>query len=782
MFRNWLAVVCLCACIGGAAWGAEEELLRTLNSRPHEAPLVVPSAYVTQGEFALAPGHAKPVYLYLQAILKYRALSHSGGVLRFSLNGQPVGPAESVNKAEEYWQKGNHTYAPQSFALPAQPSFASGEREDLGGMGYLFDISKFVKPGQNTVQITHVAATEEALLRDAMIIVDGQQTPLSLSAPRVSENDPQKLVWDFSPNTKEKKGLFLCQGTYQRLSFYNRNDDTAGAVKLGLVLEMPAGVELVTPYLPYGDGWTKRIRMETSTLQREGQAFKRYIFTFPESASVPAMTQWHTFGGHPFSLYLRCNLAPGVYSMQWQAVSQGGAGKLTAAPLTVLPTPPAAVQSRRSMLGVWAYGIVQPGVSEAEKALEAQIRKETNAQLAALGVSRLVLSYPREIPEARAHGMLVSLASPWGYNTTVYPCGTTDLSKARLGSDGKPLYGDNGRREFQWCPTYAAEHVDEAFGPITSRIRDEGWDGFDLDHEGNHQQCYCARCKAAFLSHEKLAEGDLNWPDDAAAGGKLRARWLQFHVWNGGRHVAAVRQAVKAGNEQAKLFSWFTMSQYERQATGPHLEAYGKRLEEEMDYGYDVREFLKHLDYANMANGVYPQDEKTWERPYGLNWAFNRVQSTVDNEWKVPLAPCLNIGAGVLDHYTNPDYLRWQAKTHVAQGVKGMDFWMLPFFDGRHYALLSELARLFAATQDIVWDGERADEMVKVTGGEGIFCRAFAAQDKLLVGITNRGTNSAKVTIQSNGKNGKMVLSGAKAAATLEVPALDGVFILYDLP
>jgi hypothetical protein len=782
MFRNWLAVICLCAFVAVPCLGAEEELVKALNSGPHEAPLVMSSAYLTEGQFALAADNAKPVYLYLQAILKYRAVSHSGGVLRLSVNGQPLGPGEAVNKAGEYWQRGTEIYAPQAFALPAQPSFASGERADLGGLGYLFDISKLVKPGQNTVQISHVAATEEVLLRDPLIIAAGKQAPLRLSEPRVLPNDPQKLIWDFSPDTKEKKGLFLCQGTSQRISFFNRNEDTAGAVKLGLILEMPAGVELVTPYLPYGDGWTKRLRLETSTRQREGQTFTRYVFTFPESAAVPAMTQWHTFGGHPLSLYVRCKLAPGVYSMQWQSVSQGGEGKLTTVPLTVLPALRAGGQPRRSRLGVWAYGIVQPAVSEAEKPLEAQIRKDTDAQLAALGVSRLVLSDPREIPEARANGMLVSLASMWSYDRTVYPTGTIDLSKARQGGDAKPVYGDNAHREFQWCPTYAAEHVEEVFGPITSRIRDEGWDGFDLDHEGCHQQCYCERCRVAFLNREKLAEADVKWPDDALAGGKLRERWLQFHVWNGGRHVAAIRQAVKAGNAQAKLFSWFTMSDYERQATGPHQKAYGQRLEEERDYGYDVSEFMKHLDYANMANGVYPHGEDTWDQPYGLNWAFNRVENTVDNQWKVPLAPCLNIGAGVLDSYTNPDYLRWQAKTHVAQGVKGMDFWMLPFFDGRTYTLLSELSRLFCATQDIVWDGKRADDMVQVSGPQGIFSRAFANKGKLLVGITNRDTKSVKVTIQAKGQNGKMVLSGAKVGSVVEVPALDGVFILYDLP
>lgn len=782
MCRDWWLWACVVTALAGPCVAAPEELVRALNAGPHGAVLRLPSAHFTEGRFTVAADPAQPVYLYLQAVLRYRALSHSGGVLRLAVNGQALATAEAVNKANEYWTQGTEVYAPKAFALPAQPAFESGERDDLGGLGYLFDVTKLVKPGPNTVRITHVTAAEEALLRDALVIVGNERTPLALDPPAVANNDPQKLRWDFAPNLKEQKGLFLCQGVFQRLSFYVRNDDTAGAVRLGLVLELPAGVELVTPYLPYADGWTQRVRLETSTQQRDGQAVTRYTFTFPDSAAVAPETQWHTFGGHPFCLYLRCRQAPGVYRLAWQSRSQGGEGELVSVPLTVLPPLPATPQPRRSLLGVWAYSVVRPAVAEAEKPLEAMIRRETDAQLQAAGVSRLVLSYPEEIAEARAHGMLVSLASMWSYNTTVYPTSTEGLDKACLGSGGKPVPGERRGDRYQWCPTYAAEHVAEVFGPITSRLQQEGWDGFDLDHEGNHHQCFCPRCRAAFLEREELTADQVNWPADVAPGGKLHERWLDFHVWNGGRHVAAVRQAVKAGSPQGRLFSWFTMSLYERQATGPHVQAYRDRLQEEREYGYDVRQFLPHLDFANMANGVYPHGEDTWGQPYGLDWAFRRVEATVDNPWSVPLAPCLNIGAGVLDSYTNPDYLRWQAKTHLAQGVRGLDFWMLPFFDGRHYALLSELARLLDATQDIVWEGKRADDRVEVTAPTGVFHRAFAGQGKLLVGFTNRGLQDATVTVRTRAGKGRMVLSGAEPGTTVTVPALDGVFIVYDLP
>ncbi len=782
MWRNPMVLTCLLAILVAPCASSEEELVRVLNAGPHGSPLTLPSAYQTEGQFVLAAGHPQPVYLYLQAMLKFRAVSHSGGVLRLSVNGQPLGRAESVNKADEYWENGTAIYAPHAFALPAQPAFDSDEREDLGGLGYLFDITRLVTVGENTVQIAHLAAADEVLLRDAAIIVAGERTSLSLGPPLVAANDPKKLSWDFSPNIKERKGMFLSQGGYQRVNFYARNEDSAGAVQLGLALEVPVGVELVTPYLPCADGWSTRLGLDTSVGQREGQTVTRYVFTFPEGASVAPESGWHTFGGYPLSLYFRCTTIPGAYRMYWQSLSQGGEGELIVAPLTVLPTPPHAPQPRRSLLGVWAYRTVQPAVAEDEVPLEAKIREGTDAQLAELGVSRLVLSDPREIRAPRAHGMMVSLASMWSFNTTVYPSATDDLSRALLGADGEPIFGDRRRVSYQWCPTYAAEHVAEVFGPITSRIRDEGWDGFDLDHEGVHHQCYCPRCRAAFAEREQLVATSLKWPDDVLPGGALHERWLRFHVWNGGRHVEAVRQSVKDGNAQARLFSWFTMSLYERQATSSHTEVYRKRLREETAYGYDLREFLRHLDVASMANGVYPQGEDTWDQPYGLTWAFNRVEATVDNEWGVPLAPCLNIGGGVLDSYTNPDYLRWQAKTHLAQGVRGLDFWMLPFFDGRHYALLSELARILSATEDIIWEGQRADAMVQVSGPEGIFHRAFAGQGKLLVGITNRGPNSATVEIGGVGQNGRMVLTGAKAGPRVNLPALDGVFIVYDLP
>jgi hypothetical protein len=468
--------------------------------------------------------------------------------------------------------------------------------------------------------------------------------------------------------------------------------------------------------------------------------------------------------------------------MYWQSRSQGGDGKLMSAACTVLPTPSPAAQPRRSLLGVWAYRVVQPAVAAAERPLEEELRQSTDAQLAALGVSRLVLSAPDEIAEARAHGMLVSLASMWNDDATVYPTSTADLSNACQGADGQPVPEGAHRSQYQWCPTYAAEHVAEVFGPITSRLRDEAWDGFDLDHEGVHHQCFCSRCQAAFVAREKLAAGTLTWPDDVLPEGRLHGYWLRFHVLNGGRHVEAIRQAVKGGNARARLFAWFTMSLYERAATGPHAPVYRQRVQEELEYGYDLGDFMMHLDVASMANGVYPRGGDTWDGPYGLTWAFNRVEATVGNAWEVPLAPCLNIGAGARDSYTNPDYLRWQAKTHLAQGVKGLDFWMLPFFDGRHYTLLSELARVLSATQDIIWEGRRADPMVQVTGATGIFSRAYAGRGSLLVGITNRGLRDASVTVRTQGRNGRAVLSGARVGAQVEVPALDGVFIRYDLP
>ena len=155
----------------------------------------------------------------------------------------------------------------------------------------------------------------------------------------------------------------------------------------------------------------------------------------------------------------------------------------------------------------------------------------------------------------------------------------------------------------------------------------------------------------------------------------------------------------------------------------------------------------------------------------------------VANPWDVPLAPCLNIGAGVGRSWTNPDYLRWQAKTHIAQGVKGLDFWMLPFFDGRHYTLLSELARLLAATEEVVWEGERADDRVAVDAPEGIFYRAFTDGTRVMLGLTNRTLEPVTVTLTpAEGLvRGRLVLTGEAAVERVTVPALDGVFVVYEM-
>lgn len=751
------------------------DLLTEANAAEQGPALELPSAHFTEATFTVPKG-AEAVQLYLQPILRYRAPSHSAGVLRFAVNGAELGPEHSANKAHEYCPQGSRAYAGRAWALPAQPGFDTGPREDLGGLGYLFDITPLTRAGENTLRITHVAATDSALIRGVAVYVDGERIALQMSAPRMDANDPTKLEWNFAPNISEGKGLFLATDVMQSVRFHVRNADTAGAADISLELELPAGVAIETPWLPAGDGWTGDIKIASVPLQ---DGARRHTITLPDAAVVGPETDWITFEGNPLILYLRCSEAPGEYAMRWRSLSQGGEGEWMAAPLTVLPTPPEAPQPNRSPLGIWAYRTVTEASSDAEETLRATLREATCATLSRLGVSRLVLSDPDEVADAKAAGMIASLASPWSFNRTVYPTSTLDLAKARLNAHGEPFVANPYSGGMQWCPTYAAEHGAEVFGLITERIRDEGWDGFDLDHEGIHHQCFCERCRAAFARREGLDANALDWPAAAQPEGDLHEAWIEFHVWNVGRHVAAIRDAVKAGNPSAPLFSWFTMSLYEATADGPHAETYHRRVREEREIGYDITQFLPLLDFANMANGVYPKGEDTWEYEFGLTWAFNRVEATVDNQWDVPLAPCLNFGAGAGDSWTSFEYLRWQAKTHVAQGVRGLDFWMLPFFDGRHYTLLSELARILSATEDIAWDGQRADDLVTIDAPEGIFHRAFSDGERTFVGITNRTLEPVTVALGREG--GTTVPTGEAVDDSVPVPPLDGVFVVWDM-
>jgi len=765
-------VLALIALMLTAACAYAQPSIDDANAVAPGPALELPSAHFTEARFEV-PAGAESVYLYLQAILRYRAPSHSAGVLRIAVNDEDLGPAQSLNKAEEYCANATGPYAPDAWALPAQPEFATGERADLGGLGYLFDISAAVHEGENTLRITHVAATDSALIRGVSVYVDGERTALQMTAPSMERNDPSKLRWDFPPNISEGKGLFLARGVLQPVQFRVRNDDSAGASRLGLQVDLPASVEVVTPWLPGQDGWTDRIECSSATV--EGMV--RHTFALPEDAVVGPETDWVTFAGYPLTLYLRATGEAGAHTMRWRSLSQGGEGKLMTAPLTVLPAPPEAPQPKRSLLGMWAYRTVSEGVSDAEQTMRAQLRGQTDAQLARLGVSRLVLSDPDEIEDAHAVAMMACLASPWSFNRTVYPTDTLEPEKALRDADGEAIVANRYTGGMQWCPTYAATHRAEVFGAITERIRDEGWDGFDLDHEGVHHQCFCPRCRAAFAEREGLDADALDWPDAVLPDGPLHDEWIDFHVWNGGRHVSAIRSAVKAGSYDAPLFSWFVMSLYEHDPQGPHVEVYRRRLQSEREAGYDIHEFLPLLDFANMANGVYPKGEETWDDAFGLTWAFNRVEAMVENPWDVPLAPCLNFGAGAGGSWTSFEYLRWQAKTHIAQGVRGLDFWMLPFFDGRHYTLLSELARIFDATEDIVWDGERTDSPV-ADAPEGIFHRAFSDGQRTFVGITNRTAQPLTVSLGRAG--GARVLTGEAVGDTITVPSLDGVFVLYE--
>lgn len=777
MFRKAVVSLLLLTVIGFAS--ADDTLVARLNAGPHGEQTEVTAGRAAECSFDLPADHAQPVRLFVQAIMRYRALSNAGGLLRVSVNGEQLSGRDCLNKPQSWQTHGVRAYVGNAFALLAQPSFDSSDRSDLGGLGFLFDITPFVRPGHNIVRFAHAAPTDAMLLRDATLIPGEQQTALPLTAVAPEHNDPAALEWNFAPHIQDGKGLFISPGAPNRVSFFVRNTGEAVATSLALQLQPPAGIEVSSVYIPYQDGWTDRTAVEKT----ETGAF---TITLPGEAAAPSgMADYSTFGGHPLIVFLSCTADPGAYSIKWRSISQGGEGELLEAPLTVLPTIQASPQPRRSLLGTWAYRVLPAGVSEQEQTLQEELRSEIDAYLARCGISRLVLSAADEIPPARENGMLVSLASPWGFNHTVYPHDTDDLPKARLDAEGKPIAAGERRGAYRWCPTYAAEHVEEVFGPITLRIREEGWDGFDLDHEGVHYQCFCDRCKAAFLEHAGLSADGLRWPNDVLADGPLHERWLRFHTHNIGLHVRGVREAVKAGNPDALLFSWFVASLYEHNPVGPHVETYRARLSGEREIGYDIHEFMRHFDYANMANGVYPHDESTWEYAYGLNWAFNRVETMVDNPWDVPFAPCLNIGFGANSHdsWTNFEYLRWQAKTHIAQGVKGLDFWMLPFYDARHYTLFSELARILSATEDIVWDGKRADEQVTVTGPGTIFSRAFIGHDRLLVAITNRGLEDASVQLRvpENARNGKVLLTDAPAADTLTIPALDGVFVVYEM-
>jgi hypothetical protein len=368
----------------------------------------------------------------------------------------------------------------------------------------------------------------------------------------------------------------------------------------------------------------------------------------------------------------------------------------------------------------------------------------------------------------------------WG-TPNFYPTDTKDLGKACYDAQGKPVLAGASSPGFLWCPVYAAQNALEVFEPVTRRIREEGWDGFDLDHEGTHPQCFCGRCRTAFFGPLGLPPERPNWPEEVLPNGKYHPQWMAFYVGNTSRYVAAVREAVKAGNPAAPLFCYLLTSMYERNATGPNAQAQNKRFQAELRGGYDMDQFLPFLDYANMGNSVYPKGENTWTEAFGLNWAFHRVEATVDNPWHVPLAPCFNFTETT---WTDVRYLRWQLKTHLVQGIRGLDFFWLLSLDGRYFTLLAEMANLLSATEDILWTGSRADNAVKVVAGEGVYWRAYLGQKKLLVGITNSKLQPATVALSppAAAANGRHLIGGAAVGPTVVVPPLDGVFVIYDVP
>ena len=168
-------VAALVLIVGGApsyVASQGEDVLAQARAWPHGEALELPGAHETVAEFTLPADHTRPVYLYLQAILRYRALSHSAGVLRFAVNDAPLDPEHSVNKAAEWCPAPQGPYAARASPCPPSPALTRA-RARSWRLGYLFDITDLARPGANTLHITHVAATDAALLRDAALIVGG---------------------------------------------------------------------------------------------------------------------------------------------------------------------------------------------------------------------------------------------------------------------------------------------------------------------------------------------------------------------------------------------------------------------------------------------------------------------------------------------------------------------------------------------------------------------------------------------------------------------------------
>ncbi len=128
----WTLLATLACLLTASIAPADEALLAEAAAWPHGPALALHTAHLTEARFVLPADHAKPVYLYLQAILRYRALSHSAGVLRFAVNGEELGPEQSVNKAGEYCPRPNGPYAARAFALPAPASTPESARTSAG--------------------------------------------------------------------------------------------------------------------------------------------------------------------------------------------------------------------------------------------------------------------------------------------------------------------------------------------------------------------------------------------------------------------------------------------------------------------------------------------------------------------------------------------------------------------------------------------------------------------------------------------------------------------------
>tara|TARA_B100000809_G_scaffold124866_1_gene123083 strand:- start:11930 stop:15652 length:3723 start_codon:yes stop_codon:yes gene_type:complete len=461
-----------------------------------------------------------------------------------------------------------------------------------------------------------------------------------------------------------------------------------------VVIELPAGVELLEPSVPYTyASIIEKVDRETTT--RNGNAYTRYVIHH----KIVALSEKPPYR-HASSMYflLRAGQTTGTLpAMVWHLEDADRIFAEKSVSINVLPAIHEFPTTRR-------FRVLSYSTMNASKLTTGAQNLLLDA-LDRIGVTDQV----RTSPLARDHGARRLWTRIWSLN-------------AAKGADLAPeVYAidEKGERSTRYVCPYRLVNVtgllEQAVGDfwlpyLTEPGMSEPIDGMIVDWEphGTSRLCFCQLCRKDFARHSGIAGTALK-PDVILE--RHRDAWARFRCW---QHAQVIRSWVgmirkHAPNIEALVTSAAVLDDRdlyhhpELGEEGEYWKIYHRKLS-------DIRLFDEHVDaHGPMMYGAAPKQ-------------FDAIDRSV-HAVKKPLIPVVASyyyegGAAFPARIYPPKDVALNMLSAATAGAAGCGiYWGSAVLSDGTYA--SEVARavaVIARVEDLLIDGKRCDGRATVTG------------------------------------------------------------------